>query len=168
MSWVSPPGLLLAQSTSLFPGLWQHWERKRGRKEKNQTGVWLSPTTNPSLLRDIIPRDQHDYISHMYLPKPNYQLLVGLLVFFFKQSLLLFIILMKIIHGIFCPAFSACGSDLAELLAEGAGLNAGKGYEWWAVIYCQWQEGDTGHGVAFKAWIRVLWQNEGALGWLNY
>lgn len=30
----------------------------------------------------------------------------------------------------FCPALSACGAKLAELLAEGAGLNAGKGYEW--------------------------------------
>lgn len=68
----------------------------------------------------------------------------------------------------FCPAFPACGAELAELLAEGAGLNAGKGYEWWAVIYWRQQGGDRGHGVVSKAWIRVLWWNEGALSWLNY
>lgn len=27
--------------------------------------------------------------------------------------------------------------------------------------------GDRGHGVVFKAWIRRLWWNEGALSWLN-
>lgn len=30
-------------------------------------------------LRDSIPRDQYEYISHMHYPKPNYQLLPGLL-----------------------------------------------------------------------------------------